>query len=402
MRKTTRLYLLLAAAAVAALPLLAVSAHATRGDIYETNLDQILRMRPIAGGGTPSTFANGLVSPKGLVFDGNGRLYVADAGAGTILTYDLPDGSASPYLLGLDSPVPITFDSAGNFYVGEAGSGNILRFTPAGDRSTFASNVGSPAGFAFASNGDLFVSDFGGGRIIQITPTGTKTTFATGLDFPAGLAFNSAGSLFAADSGSGNIFQFAPDGTRTTFATGLGRPYGLVFEDSGNLIVADNEEGATLRFTPTGTRSTIFASDFNTPQYVAIEPAPRQLLNISTRGFVEGGEHNLIAGFIIGGNAPVGRAVAIRAIGPSLSTAGIPDPLADPFLEIRDSSGTLLGSNDDWEDAPAVQLITIGLRPTNEKEAALKLNLPGGTYTAIVSSANGGTGVAVVEVYDLQ
>ncbi len=402
MRKTTRLYLLLTAAAIAALPLIAVSAHATRGDIYETNLDMVLRLRPIVGGGTPITFANGLVSPKGLVFDGNGRLFVADAGAGSIVIYNLPDGAGSPYVQGLDSPVPITFDATGNLFVGEAGSGNIIRFTPEGARSTFASGLGAPAGFDFASNGDLFVTDFNGGRIIQITPAGTKTTFATGLDLPAGLAFDSAGNLFAADSGSGSIFKFAPDGTRSTFATGLGRPFGVVFEDSGNLIVADNEEGATFRFTPTGTRSTIFASDFNSPQYVAIEPAPRQLLNISTRGFIEGGEHNLIAGFIIGGNSPVGSTVAVRAMGPSLSTAGVPDPLEDPFLEVRNSSGTVLASNDDWEAAPAGQLIRSSLRPPNENEAALQLVLPGGTYTAVVTSANGGTGVAVVEVYDLQ
>ena len=401
MRKTTRLYLLLTAAALAALPLIATSAHATRGDIYETNLDMVLRIRPV-GGGTPITFADGLVSPKGLVFDGNGRLFVADAGAGVIMIYTLPDGAGTPYVQGLDSPVPLTFDSAGNLFVGEAGSGNIIKFTPEGARSTFASEVGAPAGFDFATNGNLFVTDFDGGRIIQITPSGTKTTFATGLDLPAGLAFDNAGNLFAADSGSGSIFKFTPDGTKSTFATGLGRPFGLAFEDSGNLIVADNEEGATFRFTPTGTRSTIFASDFNTPQFVAIEPAPRQILNISTRGFVEGGDHNLIAGFIIGGSSPVGSNVAVRAMGPSLATAGIADPLADPYLEIRNADGTVLSSNDNWQQAPPGQGVGLNLQPTNDLEAALQLRLPGGTYTAIVSSANGGIGTALVEVYDLQ
>lgn len=400
MRKTTRLYLLLTTAALAALPLIATSAHAVRGDIYETNLDMVLRIRP--GGGTPITFADGLVNPKGLVFDGNGRLFVADASAGSITIYTLPDGAGSPYVLNLDSPVALAFDSTGNLFVGEAGSGNIIKFTPEGARSTFASEVGEPAGLDFAINGNLFVTDFAGGRIIQITPSGTKTTFATGLDLPAGLAFNNAGNLFAADSGSGSIFMFTPDGTRSTFATGLGRPFGLAFEDSGNLIVADNEEGATFRFTPDGTRSTIFASDFNTPQFVAIEPAPRQFLNISTRGFVEGGDHNLIAGFIIGGNSPVGSSVAVRAMGPSLAAAGIADPLADPYLEIRNADGSVLSSNDNWQQAPPGQNIGSNLQPTNDQEAALQLVLPSGTYTAIVSSANGGIGTALVEVYDLQ
>jgi hypothetical protein len=92
----------------------------------------------------------------------------------------------------------------------------------------------------------------------------------------------------------------------------------------------------------------------------------------------------------------------VRAIGPSLSTAGVVDPLADPFLEIRNSNGTVLSSNDNWQDAPAGQGIGLALRPTNDLESALQLVLTGGTYTAVVTSANGGTGVAVVEVYDLQ
>ena len=83
MRKTNRLHLLLTAAALAIGSLLAINARGAVGDIYETNMDKILRMNPI-GGVTPGTFASGLASPKGLVFDGNGQLYVADASAGTI------------------------------------------------------------------------------------------------------------------------------------------------------------------------------------------------------------------------------------------------------------------------------------------------------------------------------
>ena len=384
-----------------ALPLFAVSAHAAKGDIYQTNLDMVLRIRPF-GGGTPVTFAAGLSNPKGLVFDGNGRLYVADAGSGRIMTYTIPDGAGTPYAQALESPVAITFDSAGNLYVGEAGNGRILKFDQSGNESTFASGIDGPAGFAFAINGNLFVSEFEGGSIVQITPAGVKTTFATGLDFPAGLAFDSSGNLFAADSGSGTIFKFAPDGTRSSFATGLGRPYGLAFEDSGNLIVADNEEGATYRFTPAAVRSTVFSSDFNTPQFVAIEPAPRQFLNISTRGFVGGGEHNLIAGFIIGGNSPIGTVVAVRAIGPSLATAGVADPLADPLLGIYDSQGTLITFNDDWNQAPIEQRVGPNLAPTDPHESAFQIVLAGGRYTAIVTGVNGGTGTAVVEVYDLQ
>ena len=301
MRKTNCLHLLLTVAALAALPLIAVSARADKGDIYETNMGMVLRILP-SGGTTPITFAQGLPNPKGLVFDGSGRLYVADASAGSITLFTLPDGTAGTYTTGLSSPVGVALDVLGNLYVGESGSGNISKFARDGTKTSFASGLGAPSGLAFDNSGNLFVADFAGGVIYQITPVGTKTTFATGLGAPAGLAFDSAGNLFEADSSTGSIFKFAPNGTKTTFATGLSRPYGLAFEASGDLIVSDNGNGSTFRFTPAAVRTTVFNSNFNTPQFVAIEPATHQLLNISTRGFVEGGNHILIAGFIIGGS----------------------------------------------------------------------------------------------------
>jgi sugar lactone lactonase YvrE len=403
MRKTNRLHLLLTAAALATGSLLAISARGGVGDIYETNMDQILRMNPI-GGVTPSTFASGLGSPKGLAFDGNGRLYVADAAAGTINLYTTPDGSASLYLTGLRSPVGLAFGLTGEFlYIGEAGSGTITKVGTDGSRVIFATGLGAPAGLAFANNGNLFVADFTGGKIYQVTPAGTATPFASGLNFPAGLAFDSAGNLFEADSGSGTILKFAPDGTHTTFASALSTPYGVAFEASGNLIVSDHGNGGTFRYSPAGNQTVIFSSNFNTPQFVAIEPAIHQFLNISTRGFIQGGDHILIAGFIIGGAGPVGITVVVRAIGPSLP-ASVLDPLPDPVLEVRDSSGALIAMNNDWQDAPAAQHVDPNLAPTNPHESALKLVLRGGSYTAIVYGGGNGatTGTAVVEAYKVQ
>ena len=392
-----KINLLLTAAALAALPLFVKSAHAAKGDIYETNNGMIIRFSTL--GGNPITFSENLTNPKGLVFDGNGHLFVAEASRGSIVRFTLPDAMGVTFLQNLSSPVGLTFDANGNFFISESGNGQITEFTSDGTRSVFATGLGSPAGLTFANSGNLFVADFAGGIIYQITPAGTKSTFATGLSFPAGLAFDSAGNLFEADSGSGTIFKFAPDGTRSTFVSGLGRPYGIAFEDNGNLIVSDNSNGSTFRYTPAGVQSTIFSNDFNTPQFVAIEPTSHLLLNISTRGVVQGGDHLLIAGFIIAGNGPVGTTVVVRAIGPSLSTAGISDPLADPALEVRDASGTLVAANNNWQDAPPAQRVGTAFEPTNPKESALKLTLRGGSYTAVVSNADGTTGTALVEVY---
>jgi len=396
----TRLHLLLTVTAIAALPLIAVSARASTGDIYETNLGMVLRIHSTA---TPITFATGLSNPKGLVFDGAGKLYVADATRGAIIAFTTPDGTGVTFAQGLSSPVGVAFDPMGGLYVGESGSGAVSKFnTQDGTKTTFATGLGAPAGLTFDNNGNLFVADFGGGAIYRITPEGTKTTFATGLGLPAGLAFDTTGNLFEADSDTGSIFKFAPDGTKTTFATGLSRPYGLAFEALGTLIVSDNGNGSTFRFTTDGVRSTVFSSDFNTPQFVAIEPTVHKLLNISTRGFVNTGDHILIAGFNVGGNGPVGTTVVVRAIGPSLSTAGITDPLADPVLEVRDASGTLVAFNNNWQDASIGQLAPASLQPADVHESALQLVLPGGTFTAIVYGFNGTTGTALVEVYNLQ
>jgi hypothetical protein len=127
--------------------------------------------------------------------------------------------------------------------------------------------------------------------------------------------------------------------------------------------------------------------------------SPKALGNISTRLLVESGDNVLIAGFIVTGTQP--KKVIIRGIGPSLPFAG---RLDNPTLELRDSSGTLLDSNDDWVNSPNKQaIIDSTIPPTNDLESAIVATLPanGAAYTAIVRGVNGGTGIGVVEVYDL-
>ena len=121
--------------------------------------------------------------------------------------------------------------------------------------------------------------------------------------------------------------------------------------------------------------------------------------NISTRGEVLGGDNLLIGGFIIGGNDS--KTVIARAIGPSLGAAGVANPLANPTLDLRDSNGDLVQSNDDWQLGPDAQTISDdGLAPTNPRESALLATLNPGSYTALVSGVGGATGIALVEVYD--
>jgi len=131
------------------------------------------------------------------------------------------------------------------------------------------------------------------------------------------------------------------------------------------------------------------------------QPFASKLANISTRALVGTGDNVVIAGFILGGNNGADR-VVLRGIGPSLTAAGVPNALADPTLELRDSDGALLTSNNDWQDDPAqaAELLAAGLAPTNNLESAIAATLPPGPYTALLAGRNNGAGIGLVEVYD--
>ncbi len=123
------------------------------------------------------------------------------------------------------------------------------------------------------------------------------------------------------------------------------------------------------------------------------------LANISTRGRVETGNNVMIGGFIIGGSAPT--RVVVRAIGPSLSSQGVPNPLSDPVLELHDGKGNLVSSNDNWRSTQEAEIAATGLAPSKDKESAIMATLSPGHYTAIVHGQGVSTGVALVEIYNL-
>ena len=126
------------------------------------------------------------------------------------------------------------------------------------------------------------------------------------------------------------------------------------------------------------------------------------LLNISTRGQVGLDDDALIAGFIVTGTTD--KKVLIRGLGPSLAAGGLSlsDLLADPTLELHDQTGALITFNDNWMDSPQRQaIIDSMLAPSDDREAAILATLAPGSYTAILRGASGGTGLGIVEVYNL-
>jgi hypothetical protein len=132
--------------------------------------------------------------------------------------------------------------------------------------------------------------------------------------------------------------------------------------------------------------------------------------NVSTRLMVGGGDNALIEGFIVDGPAGSTKKIIVRAIGPSLLPFGINDALANPILEIHDSNGATIATNNDWKSTQIGGLVTSdqfaqingsGFAPSDDLESAIIVDLVPGGYTAVVRGVNGTTGTGVVDAYDL-
>jgi hypothetical protein len=170
----------------------------------------------------------------------------------------------------------------------------------------------------------------------------------------------------------------------------------------------NNFESAIDALLDPGTYTAIVRGNSDTTGVALIEvydlshAVPAKLANISTRAFVSTGDDIVIAGFILGNQSGNDR-IVLRGIGPSLTALGVPGALANPTLELRDNNGALVIGNNNWQDDPAqaAELTAAGLAPTDPLESGIAATLSPGTYTALLAGSNNGTGVGVVEVYDL-
>ena len=208
-----------------------------------------------------------------------------------------------------------------------------------------------------------------------------------GANFKVNETFTAAGTLQIA----------APESTPSPTAT-----YRVV-ESAGGIIGAFSNAPHGRRIPTVDGRGSFVVT--YTPNSILISgfqatPASGQLLNISTRVRVETGDNALIGGFIITGTEP--KRVMVRAIGPSLSSF-FPGALADPILELRNAAGDLIASNDNWRSNQEAEIIATTIPPSHNLESAIVAYLPAqnSAYTAIVRGVNNGTGIGLVEVYDL-
>ncbi len=179
--------------------------------------------------------------------------------------------------------------------------------------------------------------------------------------------------------------------------------------EATGLAPTDDLESAIFVTLPPGAYTAIIYGSNNSTGAALIEvydlsqSVSGKLANISTRAFVGTTDDIVIAGFILGHQNSGQDRVVLRGIGPSLGQFGVIDAMANPNLELRDSNGAVVMANDDWQDdaAQAAELTAAGLALTNPSESGIAVDLSPGAYTALLAGSDNGTGVGIVEVYDL-
>ena len=170
---------------------------------------------------------------------------------------------------------------------------------------------------------------------------------------------------------------------------------------------SNNAESAIVATLPPGTYTAILREKNGVPGVGLVEVydlnqlAGSKLANISTRGFVDTGDNVMIGGFIAGPSAVGPIKVLIRAMGPSLSAAGVQGSLQDPTLQLFDGNGGQVAFNDNWRQTQQAEIEATGIPPTDDRESAVLATLAAGNYTAIVRGSNNTTGVGLVEVYNV-
>ena len=337
-----------------------------------------------------STFINALRADAST---GNDNMANASL-PGTALAANIAPSSANGRAVGLDTPTAM-------FANGTVGNGG-----PYDGIITLNSSV--PFQFSRPTNAGSFDAQRSTEHEMdELLGLGSKLG-NNGTDFrPQDLfSWSSAGHRNVTSSG---IRFFSIDGGATNVVNFNQNPHG----DFGDWLSEDCPQAHPYvqnAFGCTGQYSDIAATS---PEGINLDVVGYNLVqvslgNISTRGFVQTGEHVMIGGFIVQGTGP--KRVIIRAIGPELTHYGITDVLGNPTLELHDGTGALIGTNDDWQTTILGGIITSnqvgdiqnsGHAPTAASESAIIADLQPGNYTTIVRGVNNSNGVALVEVYDL-
>jgi len=341
----------------------------------------------------------------------------------------------------------------GKYFFGDVCEGWIRLLDPSNSTaSDFATGISVLVDLKVGPEGSLYYLARTGGQVWRVsialtgrpTPTATATPPATPTPTPIPAQPQNIATRLRVETGNNVMiagFIITGNASRSVLFRGIGPSLiasglGDVLLDpvlelrgsNGALILQNNDWKDTQRaliegtiYEPTDDRESVIIASLQPGAHTAIltgneqttgvglvevydndQGIDVQLANISTRGFVQTGDNVMIGGFILGGSTSNTR-VAIRGIGPSLVQSGISNVLADPTLELHDSNGTTLTANDDWRDDPlsSSQLTFHNLALQDSRESGIFTSLAPGAYTAILAGNNGGTGIGLIEIYNI-
>ena len=259
---------------------------------------------------------------------------------------------------------------------------------------------------------------------IPPTPAAKALNISTRVFVDIGERVSIAGFIVAGDISKKVLIRgIGPSLTASGVPNPLADPTLTLFDESGNMLMTNDNwqdsqpaeitatgippqndlESAIVATLAPGRYTAVLAGKNGTAgnglaEVYDLEPGASSTLgNLSTRGFVGSGDNAMIGGVIIGnGDSPI---VVLRAIGPTLTSSGIVNPLLDPTIELHDGNGAVIGLNDNWKDGQLQAVQATQLVPTDDRESAIVAFLAPGNYTAVVRGKGDTTGVALVEAY---
>jgi hypothetical protein len=303
------------------------------------------------------------------------------------------------------------------------GDGSILTAANVFVRGGIVHDGGTINGNVTVETGTIAPTGFGGGGaadfqgFLVVVPGSTANVGPAAMTINGNLALaaNAYFSLVISDTAAGEFDTMNVSGTASfggTLEVALINGFTPQPGDSFTVLTAGPTITGAFTNAPNGSR---FPTTDGRGSFIATYSdnhlvlsnfethPPDQLLNISTRMRVLASDNVLIAGFIITGTDQ--KKVIIRGIGPTLGNVGVQGALADPTLELHQGD-TLIATNDNWKTKPdgssqQAEIEATTIPPSNDLESALVATLDPGAYTAILAGQNQGTGIGVVEVYDL-
>jgi hypothetical protein len=195
------------------------------------------------------------------------------------------------------------------------------------------------------------------------------------------------------------------DNWKTDDATGQSQQASI---EGTSVPPSDDRESAIVKMLNPGQYTAIVRGKANTAGISVVEAydlnpfATSKLANISTRGPVASGDNVMIAGFVAGPQNAAPTTILIRGMGPSLTSAGVPNALQDPTLELHDGNGNKVRVNDNWKDTQEADIEGTGIPPNDNRESAIFTEIAPGNYTAILAGKDNTGGNGLIEVYSIQ